>query len=940
MDTTSLIVKIQSSGLSVNTKPLESVLLSISQTLKLHDDVVSKLPKVEQNQSDLRKELHKLRMSLESIRAREDDDEDVGAADLANAATGCAPTATATTELKLGSAAAQNDSGNAMFTYGIRLDDSKPLQQKHANELSNAHDQAITKSLREIKSSIRRLQQDRDLNYVNSLELDEGIKALKDTLFEVQQKLSSSASIDQMQVLHQSLHDKYGQIELHLQEFKSSFHDEIEGKVSQNLSEVKSLFNDLETMVAKRQANLEQRVASCAREYDVAEFRESIESEVNSLMQKASFLDDTARAQGKTLVMLQQKNAIAMLHRSYTNWKQNALMNGLSRWKEVVKQQVEYEEGKESQKRLVRKILTNIMSRRKRFGFERWIRYRDWHRKTERLKLKASSLICEQFAIYLSIPKTKAFNKWRQLTLLDKMKNIRESEVEAEAEDTVQNETGDPTSSAPYVTTSQRKPTLCLNSILDSFKGDIHGATYALAAEIESIKSHDIASLREDWHNENQRLMSNIRTTMDEVIHKVEDTSEMFQETVNERVDSCANDLPILQSNVQALSEHFDSSRAEFKSMEESHVKKIETLFDQDQQMETRLDSVEGQAETSACEIASLFEQQAKSNDSIQQLRDTIAENEARREEERTMFQNALNHFGDELLKTKVTLGHTKVRVETLEKELKETAAELIHTQDTCQFEHNMVQRQIHHPGIPQPRLDRIINVGHAYETLAKEKSYVLGINVIATLRITMKDKMKRSGESTRVEEEVDLPSEIVAFAHDYAAWVAYQSDHESLMRLVAGTNPDEQVYAEDDLMSRRKDLCAELKKELGTLLEKASSYSTVLDKSGKKDPSSSTRGMGLRWEARAIFLARVADATEAALSKHDQILLPASTRLGKLSARPLSANVTVCVACDRPMRRSKLPSTADGSRTNSSNSSKAAREKIPEPECKPSVWM
>ena len=61
-------------------------------------------------------------------------------------------------------------------------------------------------------------------------------------------------------------------------------------------------------------------------------------------------------------------------------------------------------------------------------------------------------------------------------------------------------------------------------------------------------------------------------------------------------------------------------------------------------------------------------------------------------------------------------------------------------------------------------------------------------------------------------------------------------------------------------------------------------------------------RRMGLRWEARAIFLPRVADAVSAALTKHDQILLPASTRLGRV--RPSTENVTVCVACDRPMRR------------------------------------
>ena len=79
--------------------------------------------------------------------------------------------------------------------------------------------------------------------------------------------------------------------------------------------------------------------------------------------------------------------------------EKNALKAGLSRWKQVVKHQIQYEEGKESQKRLVRKTLTNIMSRRKRFGFERWIRYRDWNRKMERQKLKASTLICERLGL-------------------------------------------------------------------------------------------------------------------------------------------------------------------------------------------------------------------------------------------------------------------------------------------------------------------------------------------------------------------------------------------------------------------------------------------------------------------------------------------------------------------------------------------------------------
>ena len=155
---------------------------------------------------------------------------------------------------------------------------------------------------------------------------------------------------------------------------------------------------------------------------------------------------------------------------------------------------------------------------------------------------------------------------------------------------------------------------------------------------------------------------------------------------------------------------------------------------------------------------------------------------------------------------------------------------------------------------------------------------------------------MKSNEDKKRREEQVDIPAEISAFAHDYAEWIAYQADHESLLRLIAGTNPDDQVYAEDDTISRRKTMLEELKSNLPSELERIS-YPGAVDL-----PDATTRGLGLRWEARTIFVARVLDATKAALSKHDHLSLPAQTRLGR--TRPASANVTVCVACDRPMRK------------------------------------
>ena len=52
-----------------------------------------------------------------------------------------------------------------------------------------------------------------------------------------------------------------------------------------------------------------------------------------------------------------------------------------------------------------------------------------------------------------------------------------------------------------------------------------------------------------------------------------------------------------------------------------------------------------------------------------------------------------------------------------------------------------------------------------------------------------------------------------------------------------------------------------------------------------------------LRLEARTRFSARLIDAVRVALSKFDQVAIPASTRLGRIGA-----SLPTCVACDRPL--------------------------------------
>ena len=70
-----------------------------------------------------------------------------------------------------------------------------------------------------------------------------------------------------------------------------------------------------------------------------------------------------------------------------------------------------------------------------------------------------------------------------------------------------------------------------------------------------------------------------------------------------------------------------------------------------------------------------------------------------------------------------------------------------------------------------------------------------------------------------------------------------------------------------------------------------------------------------IRLEARSRYIGRVVDAIDAALSKHDHVFVPASTRLGRVRV-----TVPTCVACDRPLTtkgrkhiETEKPETAGG---------------------------
>ena len=178
MDINSLFLKVKATRLSVDTDPLEAVFSSIVGSLRRHDAILSRLPQVEVDQSDLRKDFYRLRLAIEST--QEVNSESDSISESTNASKGFQSGKETLPSIAPSHSLVVEDNLDKSISCGIWKRDLAPIQQKHVNDVSNDHDPAVTNSLREIKSTLRRLQKGRDDGLVNSMELDEKIKSLKD----------------------------------------------------------------------------------------------------------------------------------------------------------------------------------------------------------------------------------------------------------------------------------------------------------------------------------------------------------------------------------------------------------------------------------------------------------------------------------------------------------------------------------------------------------------------------------------------------------------------------------------------------------------------------------------------------------------------------------------------------------------------------------------
>ena len=227
--------------------------------------------------------------------------------------------------------------------YGLSQSEENAIEQRQATAAIATQCRAIETNVQEIWEVLRRVESDHSDGLADSMRVDERIKTLHDGLFELQQSLASLASTEQLDAVRQTLAGKHDELVRHVDGVGRELQTVSERSLRSNLAKTKSWFDELEGFVRQRQAKIERQVASCAKQCDVNDFRQGIKCDVADLQSRAAFLDDTALAQGRALVLLRQRNALVVLHRQCGAWKQRSLGFGFASWQRYAQRQKDYE---------------------------------------------------------------------------------------------------------------------------------------------------------------------------------------------------------------------------------------------------------------------------------------------------------------------------------------------------------------------------------------------------------------------------------------------------------------------------------------------------------------------------------------------------------------------------------------------------------------------
>ena len=787
------------SDLTVDTEKLDEILSSISHTIKEYKQYIAKIHELENHQKLLSKDLNYIKLKISSK-------------EILHTA-GIVTTSSESSfhhheEQKYDHAVESKSSSPSVFDEESksscdterlilrRLQTVKEEIQRSNASLENATLRKLRSDVVGLKAITLQLQDEFNVELVNSAHVASQMDDLKHTIHVLEKEMGSSAQSRIVIDLKRALSENYDSLSRSIQSLEGRFQDDLDCRMKSKALELKSSFNALEDSFHRRQSHWDSKMSTLAKKSDLTAVIENFDNENYDHRTRLDVLEGAIVRNEQSLLSIQRHSSIVIFQKCRSIWKKRMQHLAWSRWCDFLKHVAEQKQKATERKRKMRQLLIKQWFGRKQSAWKKWLLFMQWHKRIEALKEQAVKLIYNRMQDALNAPMYEAFNQMRRSTISWKIQKAYqcESKIDEASSDigstTHSNEKNSNSFTTEAILPNMHSNHYDLTRLLHTFKNDKDGAIHTLAQEVNNIRMYDIKKIRRDMDKEDMMLQENFEKSIAVEVSELESKIRALERKLDDNFQFFSTQLPDMKSQISEMRSSLHGTINRVKIIEQTHRDRIELLCESKETSDEKIAELESNLNQAQIKIRGLEYNNDRSQNLINTLLQKMSDFEQSQRENSKSIVNRMAKLQKEL-----TLANSKLQSGSedrtaLRESLCETKNDIIQAKIASKSNFDDVYDIFDAHGIRRPKLNIIIGDGVLYERLAKEKNYVVQLNSIL--------------DGTT---EIDVTSHIASFAHDYAAWIAFQADHEALQLVVTGKNPEEAIFVEDDMVARREAL-------------------------------------------------------------------------------------------------------------------------------------
>ncbi|GMH93463.1 hypothetical protein TL16_g12635 [Triparma laevis f. inornata] len=695
------------------------------------------------------------------------------------------------------------------------------------------------------------MEQDKDA--ATALEFDHRLQGMKVDVLKFKRNFANMPS---WEMLEREIEKSNLETANYIKTSQSNLLDKLNRENGLNLGKLEEWFSEHDSMAKKRQERVDKAVKSCARTNELEELRENLESDGEVMKRRVAAASQKLQEAVLNMQTMKEKQALQKLNAHFTGYMKKLTGGAFYKWKgmnDEVNDLIEMEKHRTAK---MKRVLAMIFYRTLKLAMALWQKHTVLLVKYLAEKKRAGLLMNKSMTKMMLSRIDAGFKHWHRNTMY-----YREAEVRNKAKTDMERARRKSLVQGKAFTLTTASG---LGDIMSSFKNDTKGAIDVITRELNALRFEEIAGLRRDWELEKVRNEFDSKNTLQSSLDQIGARADEFEKSIGNKLGAMQEMMPKMRTELSTQGRKVEGLEKDAKKMNAQVTKNtssIDSIVETLGRNETRMFEVEDKVQGVKGDVGKLQEGERRALGLIEDLTHKLSDAEEREEKLKQQLADTVSYFEAEMRGLRDMVLGTKEKTKYVEEALGRERDYLRKFEESTVEDTTDLRRIVEFNGVLKPKMELMVNACLPYEQLSHEKKYCPPINSPAL--------------------DMYIPDAIAAFSVNMAAWIAFKADHEAMSRVVSGVNPEEIVYADEDIEFRRRSLIEEVRFEFRRAVEK-----------GNPDAGA------LRLEARHKFQARLIDSVDSALSKHDQVLIMGSSRASRVKAA-----VPACVACDRPLR-------------------------------------